>query len=74
MIKYLEISIDGRVGRCRIDLDIDVFIDVFLSKMIGKFIDITEKEYESGRKDCVNRKFETEDGNNVILMEFYVLE
>lgn len=74
MIKYIEITADGQKGRCKIDMDINTFIDVFLSKHLGKFVDITQEEYESHRKYCLNRRFETEDGNNIILMEFYLLD
>lgn len=74
MIKYIEVTIDGSKGRCKLDLEIDTFLDVIVSRLLGKFIDITEQEYEDGKTHCLNRRFETEDGNNIILMEIYLLD
>jgi hypothetical protein len=74
MIKYLEISLNGQKGRCRVEMEVDVFLDIIVAKLLGHFVDITEEEYEAGKTLCYNRRFETEDGNNLLLMELYVLD
>ncbi len=72
MTKYIEISVDGQIGRIRLEIGVDEFIDNFVKNLLGKFRDITPEEYESGKTMRTSVEYTPQEGNP-FLMELYVL-